>query len=327
MVKQVIIDADYSTDVGDFGGVAIACAAHRLGWIDVIGFIANASYAYTPGAISAQAQWWGLSGQTYGAWKGYTIDGSAPTLDWIKAIYDNFPHSVGLADTITDSTVAYRTMLAGCADGSVEIVGLGYTNTLAALLNSEADGISALNGHDLIAAKVKALWLMGGQYPSGPAEWNFKGGATAVSAICAASNDICTNWPSPIRFVGFELGDFTAGGTFGRPVTDMVSKAYTVAGHTSGRTAWDEQAVLACVQDGADFAYVRGSQTVNTTTGGNTWTNSPTGKDAYLTRTVPTAALQGKLNALIAADVTATPLLPSWSGNNGFIQIKARSVA
>ena len=46
-----------------------------------------------------------------------------------------------------------RQALAGQANGSVAIAEIGYEENLAALLNSPPDGISPLDGHDLIAAE------------------------------------------------------------------------------------------------------------------------------------------------------------------------------
>ena len=323
-MKKVIFDTDFATDVGDLGAFACVLSAHRVGWFDLIGVIVDASYTYSPGAVSATAKWWQVNGLTLGCWKGTSIDGTISNM-WCKAIYDNFDRDgVGLASTVTDSTVAYRTMLAAQEDASVDIIAVGYLNALSDLLDSTADGISSLTGSQLVSAKVRTLWVMGGNYPGGAAEWNFIGGATPIASICTATNNICSNWPTPIRFAGYELGTITAGGTFGRATTDLVSMGYTTHGSTSGRTAWDEMAVLACIQEGADFALTHGSQTVNTTTGAQTWTASESGKDAYLSKSIDDAALQSKLNALIGATVTNSPLISSWGSAQQFMQLQAR---
>lgn len=321
--KRVIIDTDYTTDVGDCGALAVALSAHRMGYITLQGIIVNTSYPYAPGGACAQAEWWGVTGLTYGCWKGTALEDTIGTPLWVKDVYDNFDHTEGLASSVTDSTDAYRTMLAAAPDRSVDIVSIGFMTCLSALLDSDADGISGLTGAELVEAKVRSLWVMGGSYPSGSAEYNFKGGESAVGFVCTATNNVCSNWPSPIRFIGFEAGTFTAGGTFGRATTDLISKAYTTHGSTSGRTAWDEQAVLACIQEGAEYAWHFGSQTVNTTTGVNTWTASNSGKDAYLTKAITDAKLQAKINVFIGATVTDSPLLTTWGSAQSTLQLQA----
>lgn len=322
--RKVIINTDFSTDVGDLGAVALACAAHRIGIFDVLGFVIDSSYTYAPGACRATAQYFGLSGQSYGCWKGTPIDETIVSQMWCKSLYDNFPHSgVGLASTVDDSTVAYRTMLAAQPNGSVDIVAIGFLNAVSALLDSPGDGISPLTGAQLIAAKVRKLFVMGGDYAGGPAEWNFKGGATPRSDITNATANICTNWPSPVRFVGFEAGTFTVGGTFGRNTsTDLIANGYSVHGSSSGRTAWDELAMLACLQDCGDFVQVFGSNSINTTTGANTWVLNPAGKDAYLSKITSDARLKTRINFYVGADASASPFFTSW-GSEGFLRVEA----
>lgn len=319
-VQNVIIDTDAATDVGDIGAITLLLVAHKLGMINILGFVIDTSASKVPGSVDACATWWGVSGLTYGAWKGAAIDSS--NVAFTTDLYDNFPHSVGLASSVQDSTIAYRTMLAAVPDGSVDIITIGYLNALSAMRQSTADGISGLTGQQLIAAKVRRVWTMGGQYPSGTGEWNFRGGAAAVPAITAATDDIAQNLPVPWYLTGFETGTFVTGGTSGRASTDILFHAYTSAGFTSGRTAWDEQCALQCVQNGTDFIYTRGTNAINTTTGGNTFTAGSSGSHYYAAKGVTDAWLQARINALIGADKTASPVLSSWGSAPSLLQIR-----
>lgn len=318
--RNVIIDVDAATDVGDIGAINLLLVAHKLGMVNILGFIIDTSASKVPGAVDACSTWWGVTGLTYGAWKGTAID--SPNVAFVTDLYDNFAHTVGLASTVTDSTVAYRTMLAGVADDSVDIITIGYLNAFSAFRQSAADGISALTGQELIAAKVRRVWTMGGTYPSGTGEWNFRGGAVAVPAITAATNDIATNLPVPWYLTGFEAGTFVTGGTAGRATTDILYHAYNSAGFTSGRTAWDEQCVLQCIQNGTDFLYTRGTNAINTTTGGNTFTPGSSGSHYYATKAVTDAWLQARVNAMIGADKTASPVLSSWGSAPSLLQLR-----
>lgn len=327
MPKKIIIDTDYCTDPGDAGALGVLFTAHRLGMIEIIGIVVGVSYSLSPYAVDAQRKWWGLDPIPIAKWNGTTIDGTpGAAANWIARV-DNFPYDL-TAGQILDSTVAFRTWLAGETD-RVDIVVLGYLQCLSALLSSAADGIDARNGVDLVAAKVGKVWAMAGQYPSGPSEWNMRGGATALGFICTASNNVASNCPVPVRWIGFEVvidgnTDTYAGGTFGRNTsTDLIAAAY--ADHSTGRPAWDEYCAFCAVYEGADFTWTYGSQTVNTTTGVNNWTSSTSGKDAFATRIATHLSFKARLNQLISADVSADPILSSWGSADGILQIRGKA--
>ncbi len=140
-----------------------------------------------------------------------------------------------------------RQALAGQANGSVAIAEIGYEENLAALLNSPPDGISALDGHDLIAAKVKELVVMGGGYPSYAGENNLAGNP-------AAAADVAANWPTKVVYSGIEVGnDVFAGSTMdsAQPLSSPVRAAFDAyAGAGNGLTLYDPTAVYHAVRPG-----------------------------------------------------------------------------
>lgn len=327
-MRKIIIDTDYCTDQGDFGAIACLMTAHKLGLVEIIGFIISTSYSNSAYALDAQRKWWGLPQLPIGQWGGTAIDGSpGSSADWVNRV-SAFGYDLN-AGQILDSTVAYRTMLSSVS-GKVEIVTIGYLNALSALLDSSADGISSMTGADLVSAKVKKVFSMAGQYPSGPSEWNMRGGESARSDICTASNNVAVNCPVSVVWTGYEIAstgdsDTLVGGTFGRNTsTDMVASAYSE--YTSGRPCWDETACYAAIWNCADIALTYGSQTVNTTTGVNTWTTSTSGKDAYVEMSVPKLWIKDRLNKLISATVTDNPILASWGTAPGITTINGGAV-
>ena len=72
-----------------------------------------------------------------------------------------------LQDTLRtpDPVDLYRGILGKARDGSITIVSIGFLDNLAALLDSGSDTHSNLTGRELIAAKVRNLVVMGGDYP------------------------------------------------------------------------------------------------------------------------------------------------------------------
>jgi Inosine-uridine preferring nucleoside hydrolase/Purple acid Phosphatase, N-terminal domain len=102
--------------------------------------------------------------------------------------------------TPESAVTVYRRALAAQPDGSVVMVTTGYLGNMAALLNSAPDSISSLSGSDLVQKKVKMLVVMGGGYPSRPAEHNLAGDSTAAQIVTG-------HWPTKIVWDGYEVGD------------------------------------------------------------------------------------------------------------------------
>ena len=61
----------------------------------------------------------------------------------------------------------WRTALAAADDGSVEIITIGFLNSIYEVLISPADGISSMTGLELVTAKVSKMWSMGGDWATG----------------------------------------------------------------------------------------------------------------------------------------------------------------
>ncbi len=63
-----------------------------------------------------------------------------------------------------DGYKLYRKVLAKAEDKSMVIVAIGFVTSLAQLLESKADEYSELNGVDLFAKKVKAVYIQSGRF-------------------------------------------------------------------------------------------------------------------------------------------------------------------
>lgn len=61
----------------------------------------------------------------------------------------------------------YRKLLSQAEDKSVVVVAIGFVTTIAELFQSGADEFSPLNGVDLFANKVKAVYIQSGRFESG----------------------------------------------------------------------------------------------------------------------------------------------------------------
>jgi inosine-uridine nucleoside N-ribohydrolase len=115
-----------------------------------------------------------------------------------------YPHDLRAGDEAMEATTLLRRTLAAQSDGSVVIVQVGFSTNLAALLDTPPDEHSALDGRRLVAAKVKLVSAMAGAFPPDgrqPApEYNVRIDPTAARKLCS-------EWPTPIVFSGYEIGD------------------------------------------------------------------------------------------------------------------------
>jgi hypothetical protein len=139
---------------------------------------------------------------------------------------------------------------------------------------------------------------MGGQYPSGH-EWNFYCDGAAASFAVA-------NWPTPIVFTGYEIGDpIRSGFTLSSktPVSNPVRKAYEIVlGVGGGRSSWDLTAALYACKGLAAYwdIHATGHNTVDNA-GNNQWIEqSQTGMDhSYLVAKMSTSTIGAILDSIL----------------------------
>ena len=116
---------------------------------------------------------------------GLETEGQKDTHVWIT--YHNLPYarstegvpmfkrSVGDNGTYMEGYKLYRKILAQQPDHSVTIASIGFVTTLARLLESGPDEYSPLNGVELVRAKVKDIYAMGGVFGKAvEPDYNFK---------------------------------------------------------------------------------------------------------------------------------------------------------
>jgi len=198
----VIIDTDNYSNTDDAGAMAEAFALDLQGTVNVLAIgmdtrtsrpaVATNSWK----CVAAIEQFYGFGDVPIGS----DMPDNGTTV--------NSPDIVGpCAALASPSTPApqpvvsvYRRALASAANDSVQIVGIGYDETLEALLQSPPDAISPLSGSALVALKVKSLILTGGGFPSNTGENNFVGNPAAAEYVAA-------NWPTKVVYSGFEVGN------------------------------------------------------------------------------------------------------------------------
>ena len=220
------------------------------------------------------------------------------TADFVGPCSTLAPFSTPPPDTAVN---VYRRALAGQADGSVVMTGVGYFENLSALLNSPADSISPLSGRDLIARKVKRLVVMAGGYPSRNGETNLIGNPPAAQ-------DVAAHWPTKVVWSGYEVGDaIHTGNTISsqHPTNSPVRVSYEAfVGPNNWIYSYDLTAIYHAVRPADSLLTESGPGTnVVSSSGANTFTQG-SGNQYYLQLTNATAldsAIEALLDTLPAA--------------------------
>ncbi|WP_432797094.1 nucleoside hydrolase [Poriferisphaera sp. WC338] len=189
------------------------------------------------------------------------------------------------------ATDVLRMLLSQEDDQSVVIVMIGFSTNMQALLATESDVFSPLNGSALVREKVREFIVMAGEFsdhalslqPVEAREYNI------VKDIPAAQTFI-NRCPSPITFCGFEIGTqilFPA---------DAIESGYAWVDHHPVREAyhafrempydrptWDLNAVLYAVRRDHQYFELSGPGKVEVDDLGNvSFEPNTNGKHAYL---------------------------------------------
>lgn len=289
--KNVIFDTDWFDDVDDVVAVRILSWGVKTKKINLIGSVLNAVRQSAPNdsvaSLSCILNYEGLGDTEIGADKTNTLTNNLP--NWHKAITDNWSHKkYSDITSVMDSTAFYRKKLSE-ADEKIDIICVGFLNCIDKLLSSTADAYSPLDGVQLVNNKVNKIWCMGGRYPvCETAEWNFaRNGATFAKT---ASHNVCANCPVPIIFVGSEVGGTViSGNTIAETLgtDDLIYIAMEAYSAGKVRGSHDPLTALLAIRNDADKAgydLTYGTNSVDASTGINTFTVSGTGSHAYVTK-------------------------------------------
>lgn len=265
--------------------------------LKLLGVMLSATLSASPGSVQSLMANDGVTGVPVGTSHTSNVPSGTP-------LYQADLRSLGITagyitgnETYADAVTLYRQLLANTA-APIDIVSVGPLNNLSDLLQSSADSISPLTGLQLVTAKVRRLYVMGGQYPSG-SEFNFNNNSLAMTA----GNYVVANWPTPIVYSGFEVGTsvLTGASLSGKQPGDLAAQAMADFG-SFARMSWDPMNALLAMDidpDSNGYTSIWGSNSVNAGTGANTFTPNVAGRDRYTVKSVTDATFQARINNLI----------------------------
>ena len=276
-VREVIFDTDWWTDVDDACAIRTLLWAEREGRVKVLGICLSAVRETSVPSLSSFLAYEGRKEVCLGADKEAVDYSGDPS--YHQLLIDACPErEASSLDDVLDAVDFYRTLLSE-AEGQVDIITVGFTNCIARLLESGPDKWSPLRGEELVRRKVRHLWSMAGKYPEGK-EYNFEKNERSRQAGAL----ICEKWPTPVTFLGHEIGlKVRLGG--GLPQGDLLHEVLSVHGSASGRFAWDPMLTLiGCLGsvEEAGFEAVNGKVTLDPGTGANSFEPLEDGPHQYV---------------------------------------------
>jgi len=294
----IIFDTDMGPDYDDVGAITILHHYADLGEANILATVASTKYPGVAGVLNVLNTYFKRPGLPVGVPKGKALE-LRDTQHWTDSLLANYPHTIKSNDEAPDAVQVYRKVLAAQPNGSVTIVTVGFLTNLSNLLQSGPDRYSPLDGKALVKQKVKQLVCMAGKFPDGY-EFN-------VMEDAAASQNVYSQWETPIIFSGFEIGEKIKVGIplinnksiHNSPVKDVFRISIPMAKEDStGRMSWDETAVLVAIKGYAPYYHLEYGHITVANDGKNTW--SKEGKlQAYLVEAVPAAKVEALINTLI----------------------------
>ena len=310
---RLILDTDFRTDVDDPGALAMLHGLADHGLVEIVGVITSTSGANVVGAIDATNTFCGRPDIPVGLCSAALSSGGSDPYAATIANAAIYPHDQTNA-TAPDAVRLYRSLLHAATSKNIVINVVGGQNVVRALMTSPAnhqnDGIPH-TGMQLIAAKVAGLSIMGGNFLDGSAENNLLRGL-------AAAQQVASQWPGPIIYSGWEVGDkVPTGAVLSNPAVNPVAKAYEVfsgsgpVGVIGDRDSWDQTSSLQAVV-GLDWLGQRvwdlsAPQTITfDSLGRTTATSNPSGNRHFLVKRMANANIAAIISSLMR-DGTASP--------------------
>lgn len=245
--QAVIFETDMGNDIDDAMALDLLLKKHEQGVINLLGVSVHKNNPHAAEFIDIMRRWYGhadipigVSCVTAAECDDYATRVCRMTDDRGKPLFarsrkPNYEPAVEM----------YRRLLSAQEDGSVVIASVGFSTTIAALLQSGPDRHSDLTGRELVARKVKFFSVMGGEFEMKDyTEYNI------VNDVPAAQY-FFDNTPVPVVLTPFTLGtrvqypgrsieeDF--GWTGAHPMVEAY-KAYATMPYD--RPTWD---VIACL--------------------------------------------------------------------------------
>lgn len=196
----VIFDTDMVNSIDDSLALAMLHGYEDRGKIDLLAVTVSYDDPAVAPYIDAVDTWYGHPDVTVAV---IGANGVAEGRDafhrQVAGDTARFPHDITDSAQVDRALSQLRRRLAAEPDHSVVIVSTGFSTNLAQLLASPSDEVSPLDGHALVAAKVKLLAITAGDVVRAQPEFN-----TARDPLSARI--VFDQWPTPVVVGEWHVG-------------------------------------------------------------------------------------------------------------------------
>ena len=293
-MRNFILGTDWWTDCDDAVAIRILTRFAKEGKIRLLGIGINACMEYSYASLKGYLQAEGIHDLPIG------IDLQANDFTGTPSFQYNLAKRYASNTKNTDAMDAvrlYRTLLAEAKE-KIEIIEIGFLQVLSAVLESNGDDISAKSGIELVREKVSKIWIMAGKWDKdGELEHNFCNNHRSR----IAAEKVCRLCPSPITFLGWEIGyDVITGGIL--EDNDVLRGILHDHGSFQGRSSWDPMLTLLALignEETAGYRTVCGYASVDPATGANHFTPLQGGPHKYVIKECPNTYYEQQINTII----------------------------
>ena len=203
--QSIIFETDMGNDIDDAMALDLLFKNMDMGNIKLLGVSVHKNNPYAKEYIDVMRCWYGYKKMPIGVNSACVtdmdcVDYCTKTVQMKNEVGE--PLFVGSKKPKYEEAVEmYRRLLAKADDNSVVIVTVGFSTTIAQLLESPSDKYSRLSGRELVARKVKYLSVMAGEFTLPDfAEYNVWNDLEAARTLFETS-------PVPMVFTPWQLGD------------------------------------------------------------------------------------------------------------------------
>ena len=204
---RIIFDTDMGNDVDDALALGVLHSLQNRGECQLLAVTVTKDNKYAAPMVSLINTFYGRPDIPVGmVYNGVTPEDGKYLREVVMMKNENgddtFLRTLHPGDAIPDAVSLLRKTLAAEEDGAVVVVQVGFSTNFARLMDSEPDSISPLSGMELIMKKVRLLSMMAGAFDPKytHVEYNIRCDLTAAKKLIA-------DWPTPIVFSGYEIGD------------------------------------------------------------------------------------------------------------------------
>ncbi len=262
----LIFDTDMDADCDDAGALAVLHALMDLGEAEILGIVVDVPVEVSARCVMTINDYYNRNDIPVGLLEDNTFETGPKyelyrkTRKWMvnhrknytKAVVEQFSNDSIKNQKIWEAVSLYRHILSEAEDNSIVIVSVGLLSALRKLLESKSDGISQLNGKELVKKKVKKLITMGiGKYPESNAEFNWRMDWESAQLVIQ-------NWPTPLVVQSYGT-EFLTGNKLSikTPESNPVRMCYeTYMGKPrKGNSSWDPITALYGVRGNEPYLY------------------------------------------------------------------------